>query len=71
MKALDAMVRDVVTVSPDAKAKEAIKLLAEHDISALPVVDADGNVVGSSARATSSGARSWGPRSVARGGWKR
>ena len=46
MKALDVMVRDVVTVSPDADVKEAIKLLAEHDISALPVVDADGNVVG-------------------------
>lgn len=46
MKALDVMVRDVVTISPDAEVKEAIKLLAEHDISALPVVDADGSVVG-------------------------
>jgi CBS domain-containing protein len=46
MKAVDVMVRDVVTISPDADVKEAIKLLAEHDISALPVVDADGSVVG-------------------------
>jgi CBS domain-containing protein len=36
----------LVTISPDADVKEAIKLLAEHDISALPVVDADGSVVG-------------------------
>ena len=46
MKALDVMVRDVVTISPDADVKEAIRLLGEHDISALPVVDADGAVVG-------------------------
>ncbi len=46
MKAVDVMVRDVVTISPDADVKEAIKLLAEHDISALPVVDTDGSVVG-------------------------
>jgi CBS domain-containing protein len=45
MKAMDVMVRDVVTVKPDDSVAEAIKLLAEHDVSALPVVD-DGQVVG-------------------------
>ncbi|MGA3308690.1 MAG: CBS domain-containing protein [Xanthobacteraceae bacterium] len=57
MKAMDVMVRDVVTVKPDdtvaeATVKpddtvaEAVKLLAEHDVSALPVIDDDENVVG-------------------------
>ena len=46
MKAMDVMVRDVVTVSPQDDIADVIKLLAEHDISALPVVDDDGHVVG-------------------------
>ena len=46
MKALDVMVRNVVTVKPDDQVTEAIKLLAEHDVSALPVVDDGNNVVG-------------------------
>jgi CBS domain-containing protein len=46
MKAKDAMVRDVMTVKPDDDVADAIKLLVEHDISALPVVDDDGVVVG-------------------------
>ena len=46
MKAMDVMVRDVVTVSPEDDIADVIKLLAEHDISALPVVDDDGHVVG-------------------------
>jgi CBS domain-containing protein len=46
MKAQDVMVRDVFTVKPDASVTDAIKILSEHDISALPVVDADGNLVG-------------------------
>jgi CBS-domain-containing membrane protein len=33
------MVRDVVTVKPDTQVNEAVKLLAKHDVSALPVVD--------------------------------
>jgi CBS domain-containing protein len=40
------MVRDVVTVRPDESVAEAVRLLAEHDVSALPVVDNDDNVVG-------------------------
>ena len=48
MKAMDVMVRDVVTVKPEADVASAIKLLVEHggSISALPVVDDDGEVVG-------------------------
>ena len=46
MRAIDVMVRDVVTVRPDTDVAEAVKLLAEHDVSALPVLDKDGNLVG-------------------------
>jgi CBS domain-containing protein len=46
MKAMDVMVRDVVTVSPEDDIADVIRLLAEHDISALPVVDDDDRVVG-------------------------
>ena len=46
MKALDVMVRDVVTIKPDDPVAEAVRLLAEHDVSALPVVDNNENVVG-------------------------
>jgi CBS domain-containing protein len=46
MRAIDVMVRDVVTVHPETDIAEAIKLLAEHDVSALPVVDPAGNLVG-------------------------
>jgi predicted transcriptional regulator len=46
MRAVDVMVREVLTVKPDTDVAEAIKLLAEHDVSALPVVDDDDAVVG-------------------------
>src|SRR5271166_7098032 len=46
MKAEDVMVRDVVTVEPQTSIVEAIKLLADHDISALPVVDPDNRLIG-------------------------
>jgi CBS domain-containing protein len=46
MRAIDVMVRNVVTVRPDTDVADAIKLLAEHDVSALPVLDKDGNLVG-------------------------
>ena len=46
MRAIDVMVHDVVTVRPDTDVAEAIKLLTEHDVSALPVLDKDGNLVG-------------------------
>jgi CBS domain-containing protein len=34
MRAIDVMVRDVVTVHPDTDIADAIRLLAEHDVSA-------------------------------------
>jgi len=46
MRAMDVMVHDVVTVRPETDFAEAVKLLSEHDVSALPVVDADNRVVG-------------------------
>jgi CBS domain-containing protein len=46
MLASDVMVRNVVTVHPDTDVADAIKLLAEHDVSALPVLDHAGNLVG-------------------------
>jgi CBS-domain-containing membrane protein len=46
MKAMDVMVHDVVTVKPDDGIAQAVTLLVEHDVSALPVVDDAGNVVG-------------------------
>ena len=46
MRAIDVMVRDVVTVRPDTDVAEAIRLLAENDVSALPVLDGKGNLVG-------------------------
>jgi len=46
MRAIDVMVRDVVTVHPETDVAEAIKLLTEHDVSALPVLDDAGNLVG-------------------------
>jgi CBS domain-containing protein len=46
MRAIDVMVRDVVTVRSDTDVVDAIKLLAERDVSALPVLDKDGNLIG-------------------------
>jgi CBS domain-containing protein len=44
MRAIDVMVRDVVTVCPDTDVAEAMKLLAEQDVSAPPVLDDAGNL---------------------------
>jgi CBS-domain-containing membrane protein len=46
MRTTDVMVHDVFTLRPEPDLAEAVKLLAEHDVSALPVVDADNKVVG-------------------------
>ena len=46
MKARDVMVSPVVTVKPSASMKEVAKLLLERRISAVPVVDDQGKVVG-------------------------
>jgi len=46
MNAADVMVRQVVMVHPETDIADAVKLLAERDISALPVVDAEQRLVG-------------------------
>jgi CBS domain-containing protein len=42
----DVMTPEPHTVGPDQSLEEAATLLHEHDVSRLPVVDADGNLVG-------------------------
>lgn len=46
LKVGDVMTREVVTISPDAPFKHIEQLMHEHGISALPVVDPEGGVVG-------------------------
>jgi CBS domain-containing protein len=42
----DVMTRDVITVSPATPIHEAARLMVEHRISGLPVIDTEGRVVG-------------------------
>lgn len=46
MKAADVMTRNVVTVSPESSVREVARLLLAHRISAVPVVDGSGELVG-------------------------
>jgi CBS domain-containing protein len=46
MNATDVMVRAVVTIKPNDTVAKATDLFVKHDISALPVVDNSGTVVG-------------------------
>jgi len=46
MKAIDIMTPDVITVSPETSVYEAAQLLLGRRISALPVLDAAGKLVG-------------------------
>src|SRR5271169_667776 len=46
MRAVDVMTSGVITVGENATVHEAAKLLAEHGISAVPVVDKDIRVIG-------------------------
>jgi CBS domain-containing protein len=46
MKAKDVMTRNVISIAPDASVFEAWRLMLQHDISGLPVVDRAGSVVG-------------------------
>jgi CBS domain-containing protein len=46
MKAEDVMTRDVVSITPDATVLQAARLMLQHHISGLPVVDEDGKLVG-------------------------
>ena len=42
----DVMTDEVVTISPDEPMLEAGRLMREHDVRALPVVDGEGRVAG-------------------------
>lgn len=44
--AKDMMERDVITIRKGASIEEALRLMAENNISGLPVVDTEGNLVG-------------------------
>lgn len=46
MKIKDIMTKDVLTLSPDISAKEAMDILFKEKISGLPVIDKDGKLVG-------------------------
>jgi len=46
MKVKDIMETNVITVPPDKPVKEVARLLAEHDVTAVPVVDDHGKILG-------------------------
>ena len=46
MKAEDVMTRDVISIDPDATVLQAARLMLQHHISGLPVIDKDGKLVG-------------------------
>jgi CBS-domain-containing membrane protein len=46
LKASDVMQREVITVTPGTRVDEALRLMARHHISGLPVVDETGAAVG-------------------------
>lgn len=46
MKAEDVMTRDVISIDPDSTVLQAARLMLQHRISGLPVIDAHGQLVG-------------------------
>ena len=46
MRVSEVMTVDVATTTPDTPLRDAARMLAERGISGLPVVDADGSVIG-------------------------
>src|SRR5262252_1567879 len=46
MKVSDVMTREVVSIAPEASVLEAVRLMLQHNISGLPVIDAKGNLQG-------------------------
>ncbi|AXK82735.1 CBS domain-containing protein [Pseudolabrys taiwanensis] len=46
MKAVDVMTRNVVSVKPDATVLQAARVMLQQHISGLPVIDAEGRLVG-------------------------
>ncbi len=50
-KVSDVMTSRIVTIDPDQDLDEALRLMAEHQVRRLPVVEEDGKVVGIVAQA--------------------
>ncbi|GAB4539522.1 MAG: CBS domain-containing protein [Thermodesulfovibrionia bacterium] len=46
LKAKDIMTRDVITIRPDATVEELARLLIEHKISGVPVIDESDRLIG-------------------------
>lgn len=46
MKVADVMTREVVSIAPEASVMEAVRLMLQHKISGLPVIDASGKLQG-------------------------
>jgi CBS domain-containing protein len=46
IKAKDFMTKEVVTIQPEATVEELARLLIDHNISGVPVVDKDNNLLG-------------------------
>lgn len=46
MNASDVMTRNVITIDPDSTVLQAARLMLQHHISGLPVIDKSGNLVG-------------------------
>lgn len=46
LEARDVMTKEVITIGPEVTLAEAIKVLIEHKISGMPVVNASGEMVG-------------------------
>jgi CBS domain-containing protein len=46
MKVRDVMTTEVVMVRPETPVSEVARLMVEHDISGVPVVDEEGSVIG-------------------------
>jgi CBS domain-containing protein len=46
MQAFDVMTSSVISVTPETTVRDAAKLLVQHRISAMPVLDGDGDLVG-------------------------
>ena len=71
MNAADVMMLNVITVSADADVRDVAKILVTNRISAVPVVDEQGKLVGSLVKVIWSDAQKLAVRSLCRGGLTR